>query len=78
MRLSPASSSKKTQHIATNTHAAVADKLSEKGLKAADIAAEYNSWEEQDHLVRDEWTAACNNHEIHMRSFMINRQKMMK
>lgn len=40
--------------------------------------AEYNSWEEQDHLVRDEWTAACNNHEIHMRSFMINRQKMMK
>lgn len=40
--------------------------------------AEYNSWEEQDHLVRDEWVAACNNHEIHTRGFMINRQKMMK
>lgn len=40
--------------------------------------AEYNSWEEQDHMVREEWNAACNNHEIHMRTFTINRQKMMK
>lgn len=39
---------------------------------------EYNSWAEQDRTVRDKWAIACNNHDIHMRGFMINRQKMMK
>lgn len=39
---------------------------------------EYNSWAEQDRLVRDKWATACNNHDIHMRGFMVNRQKMMK
>lgn len=39
---------------------------------------EYNSWADQDRTVRDKWAVACNNHDIHMRGFMINRQKMMK
>ncbi|KAJ4387160.1 hypothetical protein N0V93_007749 [Gnomoniopsis smithogilvyi] len=39
---------------------------------------EYNSWAEQDRTVRDKWAIACNNHDIHMRGFMVNRQKMMK
>lgn len=39
---------------------------------------EYNSWADQDRTVRDKWTIACNNHDIHMRGFMVNRQKMMK
>lgn len=39
---------------------------------------EYNSWAEQDRIVRERWNIACNNHDIHMRGFMVNRQKMMK
>lgn len=39
---------------------------------------EYNSWANQDRTVRDKWVVACNNHDIHMRGFMVNREKMMK
>ncbi|CAN8102980.1 unnamed protein product [Discula destructiva] len=39
--------------------------------------AEYNEWLAQDHSVREKWNVDCNNHEINMRSFMVNRQKMM-
>lgn len=40
--------------------------------------AEYMRWEDEDHAVRDQWMAACNSHEIHMRTFNGNRQKMMQ